>query len=305
MRPDWTAKIVAVGLCLMVTGLAKATTTTGSLEPTTGTWRAYRGSNFATLVCSNSSEAAMLACIAADAERRATTTRYQLRYPNRYVTVTYTSPTCPVLPATETRAATCPAGTTGTYTQTRSYTAAPYPTCATAGQWTPSDPPAGICVPIVTEQWTLCANEYQTCSFTGTRRVRFGLNASWVERDLASVGGGVPCRLATFGSDPVVGVTKRCELRAVTAEPAPTITRACTSRVCDVSWTPDGPADGYRIFYSKIDGTWANPPVQVTPGTVTRTNVTLPETGTWYFAVKAFIGSTESPLSNVVVRDVQ
>jgi hypothetical protein len=72
-----------------------------------------------------------------------------------------------------------------------------------------------------------------------------------------------------------------------------------------VSWTPDGPADGYRIFFSRTDGTWANPPVQVTPGTVTQADVTMPDVGTWYFAVKAFVGANESPLSNVVVRDVQ
>jgi hypothetical protein len=305
MRPDWTAKIVAAGLCLMVMGLAKATTTTGSLEPTTGTWRAYRGTNFATLVCSNSSEAAMLACIAADAERRATTTRYQLRYPNRYVTVTYARPTCPAAPAPITETRTCPAGTTGTWSQTGTSTVGPAPTCTVTVTWEPATPSAEQCVPIQAEQWTFCANEYQTCSFTGTRRVRFGLNTSWVERDLTAVGGGVPCRLATFGSDPVVGVTKRCELRALSTEPEPTVPRACTSRVCDVSWTPDGPADGYRIFFSKIDGTWANTPVQVTPGTVTQSNVTMPETGIWYFAVKAFIGASESPLSNVVVRDVQ
>lgn len=83
--------IVAAGLCAMVAG-AIAATTSGSLEPTNGTWRAYRGTDFTTLACSNSSETAMLACIAADSERRAASTRYQLRYPNRYVTVRYSAP---------------------------------------------------------------------------------------------------------------------------------------------------------------------------------------------------------------------
>lgn len=230
---------------------------------------------------------------------------YRCQVDLRSVVTFIANPTCPALPPPDGRVTQCPAGTTGAYTQTRSYTAAPYPTCSTAGEWTPTEPPAGSCTPVVAEQWTFCANEYQTCAFTGTRRVRFGLNTSWVERDLTASGGGVPCRIATFGSDPVVGATKRCELRALSTEPEPTIPRACTSRVCDVSWTPDGPADGYRIFFSKIDGTWANAPVQVTPGTVTQSNVTMPETGIWYFAVKAFIGGEESPLSNVIVRDVQ
>jgi hypothetical protein len=54
-------------------------------------------------------------------------------------------PTCPPLPAPETRSQTCPAGTTGTWTQTRTYTAAPAPTCSTAGEWLPTSPPAGAC----------------------------------------------------------------------------------------------------------------------------------------------------------------
>lgn len=100
---------VAVGLCAVIAG-AYAATTVGSLEPTTGTWRAYRGTGYATLVCSNSSEAALLACVAADAESRKTSTRYQLRYPNRYVSVTYSAPP----PVTANRAPTIsgtPAGT--------------------------------------------------------------------------------------------------------------------------------------------------------------------------------------------------
>lgn len=78
--------IAAAALCATV-GLAE--TTVGSLEPAAGTWRAYRGTGFATPVCSASSEADVLKCAAGDAERRSTTTRYQIRYPNRYVTATY------------------------------------------------------------------------------------------------------------------------------------------------------------------------------------------------------------------------
>lgn len=90
--------IVTLGLCAVVAG-AYAATTVGSLEPTSGTWRAYRGSGFSTLVCSANSEAGVLACAAADAERRAATTRYQIRYPNRYVTVAYAAaPPPPVTP---------------------------------------------------------------------------------------------------------------------------------------------------------------------------------------------------------------
>lgn len=77
---------------LFLGSAADAETTTGPLEPAAGTWRAYRGTGYTTLVCSANSEAAVMACAAADAERRATTTRYQLRYPNRYILITYVVP---------------------------------------------------------------------------------------------------------------------------------------------------------------------------------------------------------------------
>lgn len=103
MRLNLTAAVVAVGLCLSAAGIAS--TTVGSLQATTGTWRVYRGSGFTTPVCTASSEADAITCAAADAERRAATTRYQIRYPHRYVTITYAAapPTPPV--ATWTRCA--------------------------------------------------------------------------------------------------------------------------------------------------------------------------------------------------------
>jgi hypothetical protein len=55
-------------------------------------------------------------------------------------------PTCPAKPADETRAGACPAGTTGSWTQTLTYSSAASPICWTAGAWTPSSPPTGACV---------------------------------------------------------------------------------------------------------------------------------------------------------------
>lgn len=55
-------------------------------------------------------------------------------------------PTCPPLPAPETGPPLpCPAGAAGTWTQTRTFTAAPPPTCAIAGEWLPTSPPSGAC----------------------------------------------------------------------------------------------------------------------------------------------------------------
>lgn len=221
---------------------------------------------------------------------------------DRVITVTYGStPICPALPSPEGRTVDCPAGTTGAYTQTRSYTSAPYPTCATLGEWTPATPPAGICVPT---EWTFCANEYQTCSFTGTLRVRYGLNSTWIERDLTAVNGGIACRNATFGSDPVPGAAKRCELRSLDTQIAGSAT---------LSWTPptqnsDGSAlttlAGYRVSYG-ASATELTQTVQVSNPGASNYTVNDLSPGTYYFTVRAYTSTgTESDQSNTVSKAV-
>ncbi len=67
----------------------------------------------------------------------------------RILNVTGTTPPPPTCttpqPAAETQPVACPAGSTGSWTQTRTYSAAPYPTCWAAGAWTPTTAPAGAC----------------------------------------------------------------------------------------------------------------------------------------------------------------
>lgn len=53
-------------------------------------------------------------------------------------------------PPPDTQTVACPTGATGTWTQTRTYSAAAYPTCWTPGAWTPATAPAGACTPVVT-----------------------------------------------------------------------------------------------------------------------------------------------------------
>jgi len=68
------------------------------------------------------------------------------------------SQTCGAAPATATQTVACPAGTTGSWTQTHGWTAAPYPTCWTANSWTPTSPPAGSCTTAATT-WKTAASE--------------------------------------------------------------------------------------------------------------------------------------------------
>jgi hypothetical protein len=70
-------------------------------------------------------------------------------------------------------------------------------------------PPAG--------SWVFCANEGQTCTFTGTKEVRFGANGSYIYKTLTN---GIPCTTAYFG-DPIYGVAKQCYYRDVTTPTQP------------------------------------------------------------------------------------
>ena len=56
------------------------------------------------------------------------------------------------------------------------------------------------------EAYTYCSEEYQNCSFSGTRNVRYGENGAYFYRTLTN---GAACSNATFG-DPIPGVVKKC-----------------------------------------------------------------------------------------------
>ena len=70
-----------------------------------------------------------------------------------------------------------------------------------------------------TSDWTFCANEGGTCSFSGTQQVRFGAYGSYVYKTLT---GGTPCTIAVFG-DPAYNVGKQCEYTAATTITPPSI----------------------------------------------------------------------------------
>lgn len=61
------------------------------------------------------------------------------------------------------------------------------------------------------ELYTVCALEGQTCSFTGIKEIRYGLNGQWAAK---IVTGPVACNDATFGN-PLPDVVKRCEYRSL------------------------------------------------------------------------------------------
>ena len=77
-----------------------------------------------------------------------------------------------------------------------------YPTVTTKGC------PWGEVGPTPTaEAWTFCANEWGTCRFSGTAKVRYGANGSYATKTLTN---STPCTNAIFG-DPIGGIVKKCE----------------------------------------------------------------------------------------------
>jgi hypothetical protein len=65
--------------------------------------------------------------------------------------------------------------------------------------------------------FTQCALEWQRCSFSGTRSVRYGANG--VFGSPRSFTGGVDCRNDSFGGDPAPGATKSCQISSESRTP--------------------------------------------------------------------------------------
>ncbi len=59
-----------------------------------------------------------------------------------------------------------------------------------------------------TGDWAFCAAEGGTCTFSGTKQVRYGANNTFVVKTLSA---GTPCTNAVFG-DPIVGTAKHCDV---------------------------------------------------------------------------------------------
>lgn len=107
-----------------------------------------------------------------------------------------------------------------------------------------------------TNDWIFCANENGTCSFTGTKEVRYGANESYFYKVLTSP---VSCDNTTFG-DPIFGVNKQCYYRNPVTTPVLTYVDPPSNEVCYTSaeseskayqWDTDGPGptvEGYHVF---------------------------------------------------------
>ena len=78
-------------------------------------------------------------------------------------------------------------------------------TCQYSSTSTTTSTPAPAPTPVV-ETWTGCGAEGATCSFTGTREVRYGASGVFASKIVA---GATACTNAVFG-DPITGTVKSC-----------------------------------------------------------------------------------------------
>jgi hypothetical protein len=95
------------------------------------------------------------------------------------------------------------------------YEAATAPTTSTAPAPTTS----------TASTWTTCATEGGTCSFTGTREVRFGANGLYKTKTITA---STPCTTAVFG-DPIFGVVKSCSYSSTTTTTTTTVPTTSTT----------------------------------------------------------------------------
>jgi hypothetical protein len=168
--------------------------------------------------------------------------------------------------------------------------------------------------------WTQCASEGGTCSFSGTKLVRYGepFNNRWAAA--RTLTGPVPCTNAFWG-DPAPGTGKRCEIvdslvvDPSTSTPTPTTpgtTAAATGTATLVWQRPSQNTDGSPLvdlagFIIKYgtDPASLSQTVTLTDPAASRHTLQSLGRGTWYFTVASLTASgVESDLSPLVSKTI-
>jgi hypothetical protein len=250
-------------------------------------------------------------------------------------------PTCPAKPADDTRAGVCPAGTTGSWTQTRTYSSAASPICWQAGEWLPVAPPAGACSAPPPATLPAVTGISATVSASTTSLGNYNVALSWltvagaeryaIERCTGAsctsnfIALGTTTNTAYTNSNIPAGLTYRYRisgtsatatgtwsaLRSVTT-PTPTTPPPpppAGTGTASLSWTPptqntDGTALTNLAGYRIVYGTAAGSltrTIQVPNAALSTYIVDALAAGTWYFAVSAY---TSAGLESVLSNTV-
>jgi beta-glucanase (GH16 family) len=105
--------------------------------------------------------------------------------------------------------------------------------------------------PPTTTGWTRCATEGGTCTFSGTRQVRYGAGTTFFYKTAT---GSIACNNATFG-DPLPTRAKTCDYSNTTTTPPPTTTGwtrcAAEGGTCNFSGTRQVRYGAGSTFYYK------------------------------------------------------
>jgi hypothetical protein len=132
-------KTLKAALLVLTAALTSVAAYAATATVSHGQWELYRSGSSTRL----STHASETDCV--NAAKALNITRTYSCKTSTGVAVTAGTTTCPSRPADERRSVSCPSGTTGTWSQTRSYTSAAYPTCWTASEWSPDSAPDGYC----------------------------------------------------------------------------------------------------------------------------------------------------------------
>lgn len=149
-RYGWIA--AALALCGLTVDAVGQTTTTGNYQ---STLKWGTSSTAATTVhAGDTPQAAYDTCIAAGRAKGQTAPASIVWScePAKWIGRTVVQSTCGAAPPPQEQTANCPPGQIGSWTQTRAYVSAAYPTCWREGStWNPATPPSGTCQPAPVE----------------------------------------------------------------------------------------------------------------------------------------------------------
>ena len=132
-------KTLKSALLVLTAALTSVTAFAATATVSHGQWELYRSGSTTRL----STHASETDCV--NAAKALNITRTYACKTSTAVSVTAGSTTCPSRPADENRSVSCPSGTTGTWSQSRTYTSAAYPTCWSPSEWSPDSAPDGYC----------------------------------------------------------------------------------------------------------------------------------------------------------------
>lgn len=301
-----------------------------SSDPNSTTYRA----EFSADACRIEKEARALAEAAGKVMGNPYTAQYKCQIEERDTWSFVATPTCAPPRAPETRQTACPNDPARTFTQTQTWTIAPHPTCEAPTGWAPAIPsaadcpappppplpaPAGVTATAVSSSEIRVAWNVVPDALAYSLRRCIGASCDPMSQPALRCVQGLTQPHVTLGAEVTVRYqvqasrTADCagELSQPSAPPVAATTLpapaplACEGRVCQISWTHAGtPAEGFRIVFGQAADQLPGS-VQVVPGTVRDGQVTVSGPGEWFFAVLAFGGGTESPLSNIQSQMVQ